>query len=546
MNSTLIKAISILLITLMFGCSSEKEAAKTVPQLTTTTATNITLTSASTGGNVSADGGDPITSKGVVWNTATAPTINLATKTADGTGIASFTSVINNLNPSTSYYARAYATNSVGTAYGNEITFTTGAIVLPTLTTTAITSITSNSAVSGGTIIADAGKPILAKGVVWSTSTNPTISLTTKTNDGVGLGTFSSTISGLSANTVYYLKAYATNSTGTAYGNEITFTTSNIDIYAAGYEYDRAVVLKNNQKILSTNLGSISTIAKSVYVNGTDVYAVGSFGSYGNYSSVLWKNGTPTYLEQSGHTSNITPNSVFVSGTNVYVAGSGLNRAKIWKNNMVTILTPQDDDGNANAVYVSGSDIYVTGANYTSTRLDGGGPVIWKNGVMSYLNQNGGAGVANSIFVSGGNVYVAGDIDGNPVYWKNGVLNFLSKVTSNGTGDMANVKSIYVNGSDVYVTGSMNVTGGVFGAGPSAILWKNGIASEITNPSNSTYTHGIANSVVVVGSEVYIAGIYAGNNDTGGDRGFIWSSTKGWIYTTAQRAGLFSIFVPKP
>jgi uncharacterized protein (TIGR02145 family) len=225
MNSTLIKAISILLITLMFGCSSEKEAAKTVPQLTTTTATNITLTSASTGGNVSADGGDPITSKGVVWNTATAPTINLATKTADGTGIASFTSAISNLNPSTNYYARAYASNSVGTGYGNEITFTTGAIVLPTLTTTAVTNITTNSAKTGGIITDDGGRSITTRGIVWSTSPNPTINLTTKTIDGSGTGNYTTNLVNLSSNTLYYVRAYAINNAGTGYGNEISFTT---------------------------------------------------------------------------------------------------------------------------------------------------------------------------------------------------------------------------------------------------------------------------------------------------------------------------------
>jgi hypothetical protein len=220
MKSTSIKALSIILITIIFGCSSEKEAAKTLPQLTTTTATSVTLISASTGGNVSADGGAPVTSRGVVWNNATAPTISLVTKTTDGTGTGSFTSSIANLIPSTNYYARAYATNSVGTAYGNEITFTTGAVVLPTLTTLAATSITINSAISGGAISSDGGGAITARGLVWSTLQNPTIALTTKTTETTSTGNFTSAITGLSLNTTYYVKAYATNSVGTAYGNQ--------------------------------------------------------------------------------------------------------------------------------------------------------------------------------------------------------------------------------------------------------------------------------------------------------------------------------------
>lgn len=210
---------------LVLGCSSEKEAVKTIPQVSTTGATNITLTNASTGGNVSVDGGAPVTSRGVVWNTSTAPSISLTNKTSDGTGIGNFSSAITNLIPSTNYYARAYATNSVGTGYGNEITFTTGAVVLPTLITATISTITSNSAVSGGTITANGGATITARGLVWSTSTNPTI-VNSKTTDGIGTGSFESVMTGLNPATTYYVKAYATNSAGTSYGTELSFTTA--------------------------------------------------------------------------------------------------------------------------------------------------------------------------------------------------------------------------------------------------------------------------------------------------------------------------------
>lgn len=200
---------------------------KTIPIVTTNTFSDITLTSASGGGNITSDGGDPVTSRGIVWSTSSAPTISLATKTADGTGTGNFTSAIANLSPSTKYFARAYATNSVGIAYGNEIAFTTGAIVLPTITTTAITSITTNSAISGGTITSDGGATISAKGVVWSTIQNPTISLTTKTTDVTAIASFSSSIANLTPSTSYYIRAYATNVSGTSYGNEILFKTNN-------------------------------------------------------------------------------------------------------------------------------------------------------------------------------------------------------------------------------------------------------------------------------------------------------------------------------
>ena len=120
---------------------------------------------------------------------------------------------------------RAYANNSAGTAYGSQISFTTSAqIQLPTLTTTAASSVSTTSAISGGSITSDGGETITARGVCWSTSQNPTTS-NSKTTDGTGTGSFSSSITGLNPNTTYHLRAYAINSVGTAYGSDIAFTT---------------------------------------------------------------------------------------------------------------------------------------------------------------------------------------------------------------------------------------------------------------------------------------------------------------------------------
>ncbi|MEJ7822034.1 MAG: hypothetical protein WKF85_06910 [Chitinophagaceae bacterium] len=95
----------------------------TLPILTTTTVSSITATSAITGGNISSDGGLPILSRGVVWSTSSNPTIALSAKTIDGTGTGSFISNLSGLSPDTTYFARAYATTSLGTAYGNEVSF---------------------------------------------------------------------------------------------------------------------------------------------------------------------------------------------------------------------------------------------------------------------------------------------------------------------------------------------------------------------------------------------------------------------------------------
>jgi hypothetical protein len=96
---------------------------------------------------------------------------------------------------------------------------------LPQLSTTQASAITATTAVSGGIITTDGGNAVTARGVCWSTTTGPTIALTTKTNDGPGMGSYVSNLTGLTSGVTYYVRAYATNSTGTSYGNQISFIT---------------------------------------------------------------------------------------------------------------------------------------------------------------------------------------------------------------------------------------------------------------------------------------------------------------------------------
>jgi hypothetical protein len=95
----------------------------------------------------------------------------------------------------------------------------------PLLSATAVvTDLTSTTATSGGTVDADGGDPVTARGVCWSTTTNPTTA-DNKTIDGTGVGTFTSAITGLASGITYYVRSYATNSMGTTYGPEIIFRT---------------------------------------------------------------------------------------------------------------------------------------------------------------------------------------------------------------------------------------------------------------------------------------------------------------------------------
>jgi uncharacterized protein (TIGR02145 family) len=116
------------LLLLTHGCKKEEPLIAKVPVLTTSVVKDVAETLASCGGNITNDGGAKITAKGVCWSTTTAPTISNS-KTVDGTGTGSFISNMTGLTTFTTYYVRAYATNSAGTAYGNEINFTTTGIV---------------------------------------------------------------------------------------------------------------------------------------------------------------------------------------------------------------------------------------------------------------------------------------------------------------------------------------------------------------------------------------------------------------------------------
>lgn len=205
-----------------------------LPSVSTLDVLSITTASATVGGYVSATGGADVTERGVVWSTSPNPTIDHH-KQQSNKGLGQFIVKLADLEIATTYYVRAYATNSVGTSYGEEISFTTGS-AKPTVTTVSPSEVTSSSAVSGGNVTSDGGSAVTARGVVWSKDHNPTISLSTKTTNGTGTGSYVSSISGLEPGVTYYVRAYATNDNGTSYGDEVAFTSRAVKPTVTTYE----------------------------------------------------------------------------------------------------------------------------------------------------------------------------------------------------------------------------------------------------------------------------------------------------------------------
>jgi uncharacterized protein (TIGR02145 family) len=227
---TFFALVSLLFVAVSFhGCKKP-----TIPELTTVEISEIGLTSAVSGGVIVTDGGAEITEKGVCWSISANPTI-ADSRTSDGAGTATFASNIVGLAEGTTYYVRAYATNEVGTAYGNELTLTTNQVTGAVLTTTEASNVTSTTATAGGNVTDAGGGIITARGTCWGTAPNPTVA-GNKTVNGTGVGTFTSNLTGLVDGTVYYYRAYATNSSGTTYGQEYNFITPVTDIEGNMYK----------------------------------------------------------------------------------------------------------------------------------------------------------------------------------------------------------------------------------------------------------------------------------------------------------------------
>lgn len=224
-KNTIFVVLILTLLLLTYSCKKKDEPQ--VPEITTLAVSQIATDFANSGGNVISDGGVPITSRGLVWGKTQNPTLESNDGfTENGIGLGVFSAVISGLSANTAYYVRAYSTNIIGNAYGNEKSFSTLAAI-PDLTTTPVTELSARSAKSGGTIKSDGGATIIARGVCWSYTPDPTVT-DFKTNDGEGTGNFASNLTGLTENTIYYLRAYATNSAGTAYGNTFSFMTPQI------------------------------------------------------------------------------------------------------------------------------------------------------------------------------------------------------------------------------------------------------------------------------------------------------------------------------
>jgi len=271
---------------------------------------------------------------------------------------------------------------------------------------------------------------------------------------------------------------------------------------------------------------SLYSIGRSITVSGTDVYVAGQSGDgYATY----WKNGVAVKLSPHGIT-----NAIAVSGEDVYVAGGTVLGATYWKNGVATVFTGNLLDYNINSIAVNGNDIYVVGYIQAS---DGNNNIAtyWKNGVQKKLGDSTLRSAAWGITIKGNDVYISGttqlNLSGSPeaVYWKNDMPHILD-----GSG-AAGVSSIFVNGSDVYLTGAtLSAVGS--NSTYTASYWKNGVPTKIGTPG----MYAEAKDIVVNGTDVYVAGVFDGSNNTSQ---YYWKNNSFVKFTNSKMVYVYGIAV---
>ncbi len=393
---------------------------------------------------------------------------------------------------------------------------------LPELNTVSVTNVADTTAEVAATVTADGGAVVTERGFCWSTSHSPVVT-GTHLVAGNGTGVFTGKPGGLSPNTTYYIRAYAVNAIGTAYGIENAFTTTSTpDVHIVGVEDNQPRYWKNGV-LQSLNLPVTTVIPKALFVSDKkDVFITGSYRSANpalNPQIWLWKNGTSSfwtsgatdaaancitvsaagnvyiggYEHNGAHriakywvngnpvqlASNITleseVNAIYVDGSDVYAAGYENNNVKLWKNGVSVNLTLLPETGGARGLTVTNGTAYTCGwrtVNQTTQRGN-----LWINGTDSAL-MNGTLTLANAITHSGSDLYIA-VLKGNiPYIWKNGTL-----LTMDKTANLNVPLSLSVNGGDIHACGFEELPSG----NHKGLYWLNGKVTALTNGTTQCF-----------------------------------------------------------
>jgi hypothetical protein len=331
------------------------------PSATTNTATDINTSSSTLNGSVNANNSSTSVTFEYGTTLSYGTSISATPSMVTGTGNTVVNAGVSGLTSNSTYHFIVKAINCGGTISGSDMTF----ISLPSVTTSLVSNITTSSAMGGGLIVPGGGEAILSRGICWSPLPGPTTA-NSKTIDGAGTGSFTSNITGLGSWTTYYVRAYATNSAGTSYGNEISFVTPRtithtaVGVVPVTKTITYGIVLTNISGVskywITQNLGADNQASSAT--DATEAAA----GWYWQFNTRQgYKHDGTTRTPSTTWITSIDENSNWTIGNDVCLILLGLN----WRIPTLTEWTNADNNGGwntANDAFASVLKLHAAGA----------------------------------------------------------------------------------------------------------------------------------------------------------------------------------------
>lgn len=343
-----------------------------LPTVTTTTASNITTNAFDAGGNVTADGGATVTQKGLTWDVVSPAT---ASSSINGTDTGSFTSTAASVNPNTKYFYRAYATNTAGTAYGNEYS-------VITLPEAPVQGTPDNATTDGFTAkwLAPSVPGTQTYTYTLEVDDNNTFASVDYSKSGIVSSATSEVISGLLSNTTYYYRVKAVNATGsgawsaTASITTEAITTPYLQITAAMSDFGSVCINTSHLDSLEVSGGNLNGTSVNIGALPGMTYSLNRTSGFASTLSLPAYNGTPTTIyvkfvptAVQSYNGNISISGGGATSINTAVTGSGINSAPSVTTNAATAISSDEATISGTVTDEGCSTITTVGLEYSTT-----------------------------------------------------------------------------------------------------------------------------------------------------------------------------------